>query len=93
MSSEPRTPAPAYDSDAEKGILDRVAVFPVEKALSVPSDEKKDIFSDEKKALAVFSAPEVKKDPFASMKASGKRKPVSKVIVAKLWYNTYRYVA
>lgn len=91
MSSEPRSPAPAYDSDAEKGILDKVAVFPVEKKpLSAPSDEKKDVFPDEKKALAVFSAPEAKKDPFASMKASGKRKPASKVIVAKLWYNTYR---
>ena len=58
MSSEPRSPAPAYDSDAEKGILDKVAVFPVEKKpLSAPSDEKKDVFPDEKKALAVFSAP------------------------------------
>ena len=90
MSSELRSPAPAYD-EAEKGTVDQTTLFPVaKKPHSVEPDEKKDIFPDEKKALAVYSAPEVKKDPFASMKVSGKRKPASKVIVAKLWYNTYR---
>lgn len=90
MSSEPRSPAPAYD-DAEKGTLDKVTVYPVDKKpLSFPADEKKDIFPDEKKALATFTAPAAKPDPFASMKATGKRKPVSKVIILKLWYNTYR---
>lgn len=89
MSSEPRSPAPAYD-EAEKGTLEKVTAFPVDKKPHSVSSDEKDIFPDEKKALAVYSTPEVKKDPFASMKASGKRKPASKTIIVKLWYNTYR---
>ena len=89
MSSEPspRGAAPAYD-DAEKGTLDKVTVYPVEKKpLSFPADEKKDLFPNEKKD--VIPAPQVKKDPYAAPKG-GKKKKVSKVILVKLWYNTYR---
>ena len=86
MSSEPRGTAPAYD-DAEQGTLDKV--YPVEKKpLSFPSDEKKDLFPNEKKEVAVFNPPQVKKDPYMAQK--GKKKPASKVILLKLWYNTYR---
>ena len=85
-----RGAAPAYD-DAEKGTLEQVTVFPVEKKpVSYPTD-KKDVFPDEKKGdVTVFSPPPVKPDPFASMKASGKKKEASKWIIVQLWYNTYR---
>lgn len=92
MSSDPtpRGAAPAYD-EAEKGTLDQVAVYPVEKKpITYPADEKKDVFN-EKKDLAVLPAPQVKKDPYMAQK--GAKKEVSKVILFKLWYNTYRYVA
>lgn len=90
MSSEPspRGAAPAYD-EAEKGTLDKV--YPVDKKpLTFPADEKTDPFASEKKDVAL-AAPQVKKDPYAAPKG-GKKKPVSKVILLKLWYNTYRYV-
>ena len=48
MSSEPtpRGAAPAYD-EAEKGTLDQVAVYPVEKKpITYPADEKKDVFNE-----------------------------------------------
>ena len=90
MSSNPRGAAPAYD-EAEKGTLDKVTVFPVEKApVTYPADEKRDIYPNEKKGeVTVFSAPPAK-DPYGAMKATGKKPPPSKVTVAKLWYNTYR---
>ena len=47
MSSEqsPRGAAPAYD-EAEKGTLDKVAVYPIDKKpLTFPADEKKDILA------------------------------------------------
>ncbi|RDX48359.1 hypothetical protein OH76DRAFT_1352608 [Lentinus brumalis] len=86
MSSEPspRGAAPAYD-EAEKGTLD----YPVEKkSLAFPSDEKKDLFTNEKKEVAAFNVPQVKKDPYMAQK--GKKQPASKTILFKLWYNTYR---
>ncbi len=89
MSSEPspRGAAPAYD-EAEKGTLD----YPVEKkSLAFPSDEKKDLFTNEKKEVAAFNVPQVKKDPYMAQK--GKKQPASKTILFKLWYNTYRCVA
>ncbi|KAH9901176.1 hypothetical protein C8Q73DRAFT_233673 [Cubamyces lactineus] len=91
MSSElsPRGAAPAYD-DAEKGVSEKVIVYPVEKkALTYPADEKKDIFVNEKKDVAAFQQPQVKRDPYALQKGAPKKK-TSKVIIAKLWYNTYR---
>lgn len=92
MSHSPRGAAPAYD-DAEKGTLDKVTVFPVEKKpASYPSDDKKEVFPDEKKGEVAFAAPPAPKDPFASMKATKGKKKVSKLIIVKLWYNTYRYV-
>ncbi len=89
MSStpSPRGAAPAYD-EAERGTHDTVTVFPDEKkALTFPADEKKDLFPNEKKD--VFAAPQVKKDPYMAPKG-GKKKKVSKLILFKLWYNTYR---
>ena len=90
MSSEqrPRGAAPAYD-DAEKGTLDKVTVYPLDKKpLTYPADEKKDIFISEKKELAAIPAPQVKKDPYMAQK--GPKKKASKSIIVQLWYNTYR---
>ncbi|KAH9946290.1 uncharacterized protein BXZ73DRAFT_95794 [Epithele typhae] len=93
MSTEPRRPvgaAPAYD-DAEKGTLEQVAVFPVDKKpVSYPAEKKQDPFISEKKDVAVFTAPATKQDPYGQHKATGKKHKVSKVITFKLWYNTYR---
>ena len=92
MSSElsPRGAAPAYD-DAEKGVSEKVIVYPVEKkALTYPADEKKDLFVSEKKDVAAFQQPQVKRDPYALQKGAPKKK-TSKSIIVKLWYNTYRY--
>ncbi|KAL7283221.1 hypothetical protein ACG7TL_002648 [Trametes sanguinea] len=91
MSSDtsPRGAAPAYD-DAEKGVNEQVIVYPVEKKpLTFPSDEKKDLFPNEKKDAAALQPPQVKRDPYALQKGAPKKK-VSKWIIVKLWYNTYR---
>lgn len=76
--------APAYDA-AEKGTLDKVTVFPVEKKdVGYPLDEKKG-------DIAILTPPPPK-DPYAGMKSTGKRQKATKLTLFKLWYNTYRWV-
>ena len=82
----PQGAAPAY-SEAEKGGIDSPkAVY--------PKDEKKPIYLDEKRAVdvAAYPVPE-KKDTPATRPAKPAPKPkkkVSKWIIWKLWFNTYR---
>ncbi|EIW60578.1 uncharacterized protein TRAVEDRAFT_19223 [Trametes versicolor FP-101664 SS1] len=87
--SSPRGAAPAYD-DAEKGVSDSVVVYPVDKKpAAFPVDEKNTVFLDEKKDVAPFQPPQVKRDPYALVKGAPKRE-ATKLTVFLLWYNMYR---
>ncbi|KAL5529069.1 hypothetical protein ACEPAG_5043 [Sanghuangporus baumii] len=88
--------APAY-SDAEKGLIDvheqRPGALVPAFAPQTPSHPV-----DEKKALttvSVFPAPKEKKEPIptpapAPARPAAKKKKVSKWILFKIWFNTYR---
>jgi len=103
MSSEltPRGAAPAYDA-AERGVLDihnrpsELTLRDEKKDVSYPKDEKKEIYPDEKRDLAVttvYSVPATKKDSYVAPPKPAAKPPkrkVSKWILFKLWYNTYR---
>lgn len=87
--------APAY-SDAEKGFIDIHAPHPT---ATVPSFEtaKALTYPDEKKvdpsAPSLFPPPKEKKDTPAAppvKAAPKKKKKVSRWILWKLWFNTYR---
>ena len=89
MSANPRDAAPAY-SEAEKGLLE----VPRLPEAAYPKDEKKDPFRDEKKgdvAISTVAIPE-KKDTRPAKPPPRPKKKVSKWIIWKLWYNTYRSV-
>lgn len=91
--------APAY-SDAEKGLIDiheqrPGAVVPAftPQAPSYPVDEKKALST----TVRVFPAPKEKKEPApaptpAPPRPAAKKKKVSKWILFKIWFNTYRYI-
>lgn len=101
----PNGSAPAY-SDAEGGLIDIHAIrstpvapaFVSQSAPSYPLDEKKPELSPPNPP-SFYAAPKEKEKepvkaivPTAPARASGKqKKKVSRWIIFKLWFNTYRY--
>ena len=86
MASPPALPY----CDAEKGILDA----PRGPEATYQRDEKKETFSDEKKAdvaLNNVTVNEAKKDSRPAKPPPRPKKKVSKWILWQLWFNTYRY--
>ena len=93
--------APSYN-DAERGLVDVHTAKPVTTVAALPTSEAPSYSTDEKKAAigsANFFPPPKEKDSatkttvtVAARPSPKKKKKVSKWILWKIWFNTYRYV-